>query len=245
MVMFGNVQAVNELNLGMRLFKPSAAVANWWDPNNEGFSAAGAYRAKNSIGTVWGGGPTTYAASRVNQANPGMNDLIEGNGAVPWAQATGWGFAVAAAQWFDTGLIPAADQSSTVLCQFSNVVAGFFLFGMYQTNALTERFLIEPSQGPGLRVRYWNGGTVVVAPSLLTGNLGFADGQGYRNGVTDGAPMAAWTAVPTFSIYIGGVNRFGAFFAPITADIEAIAIYSAPALTGPQMLAVATAMAAL
>lgn len=222
-----------------------SARANWWDPNGVGLSVRAAWRAINSVGTPWGSGPVNYAQSLVNQANPGVNDLVEGNGAVPWVQATGWGFAAALLQYFDTGLIPANDQSWSAFVQFANVTtfANTTLVGCF-IGAL-RAFRFRPTQG-ALRVSYDNGGGALVPPVLVTGNLGIVGNRGYRNGIVEGAPMIGWGGPSIFSLYIGALNQVGVANQFITSDIESVVLYDGgPAAVQAQALAIATAMAAL
>lgn len=240
---FRGAQAqVNRSDLsGRRVWKGAAAVANWWDPNNVGLSIAGAYRAINSIGTPWPGGPTTYLQTLVNLPFPGVNDLVEGAGGIPWVQATGWGFVAGFTQWLDTGLIPANDQSWSAFVQFANTANNGELFGV--DNGFTRQFGIFPR--PGGFVRYINGRNVDVAPVLLTGNLGMAGNQAYRNGVNEGGAMIGWGGASLRTIFIGARN-VGVAASFITADCESIAIYNGgPAAVQAEAAVIAAAMATL
>jgi hypothetical protein len=213
-------------------------VQQWWDPNNEGLPVVGAYRAIATAGSPWPLAPANYAESLANWANPGINDLVEGNGAVPWAANTGWQFNVAAAQYFNTGLVPANDQSWSMFVQFANNTNQGIVAGC--DNGATRIFTIYPNVVAAL-VRYRNGNFTQAAPQLLTGNLAIVGANGYRNGIFDAGPAAGWGGASALSIWIGGYNPVGGSF---TGNIESVAIYSGT-LTGPQVLTVATAMAAL
>ncbi len=216
---------------------------DWWDPNDAGLSVVAAYRAINSVGTPWPGGPTVYAQSLVNQSNPGVNDLVEGNGAVPWVQATGWGFVEAAVQYFDTGLVPADDQSWSMFAQYANATTDGMLAGLQsgvnQRLWLWARVLTNQQN-------YANGVNVGAAPGLVTGNMAVAGNQGYRNGIADGGAIGPWGGATILPIYIGAFNNAGiaAFFAD--ADLESIAIYNGgAAAVQAEAAAIAAAMAAL
>jgi hypothetical protein len=216
----------------------------WWDPNGVGLSCVGAYRAINSVGTPWGGGPTAYAQSLVNQVTPGINDLVEGNGAVPWVQATGWDFVAAAVQYFDTGLVPANDQSWSMFVQFSNYVLGGNR-AIAGVNGGGNTFFWLRDSG-GVVAEYGNGQRSFVAPPPGTGNLGVAGAQGYRDGIADGGAIGAWGAPSVFSVYIGARNGSGVASWFGTVDIESAAVYSGgAAAVQAEALAIATAMAAL
>ena len=213
----------------------SAGIANWWDPNNVGLSCVGAYRAK---------GAASYAASLVNNVTPGTYDLVEGNGAVPWAAATGWGFVAASLQYFDTGLVPANDQSWSILIQFDNYV---LLGGSTMLAGLNDgggkRFWVGSSNLAANEALYSNGGSTAVAIALLSGNRGVIGNRGYRNGVAEGAALGAWGGATLLSIYIGAVRGPALY---CTSDIHAVVVYNGgAAAVAAEALAIAAAMAAL
>jgi len=215
-------------------------VALWWDPLGEGLPVVGAYRAIASVGSPWPLAPAVYADTLQNWANPGTNDLVEGNGVVPWAAATGWGFVSAQGKYFLTALIPANDQSWSILGQFANYAAGHYLVG---SRSAGGQFVLLPSLG-GVNSQYRNGGNLSVAPGFANGNIGIGGNRGYRNGVQEAGVIGAWTGVSNQDIYIGARNNLGAPDGYPTMDIHAVVMYSGT-LTAPQILAVATAMAAL
>ena len=242
MTMFGNAQGLSPGNLGMKLFKPSAAAALWWDPLNEGLPVVGAYRAIATVGSPWPLAPANYAESLQNWSNPGVNDLVQVSGLpapVPWALNTGWQFVAANTDALDTGLIPAVNW--TMLVQFANytsinlyicgnhIVAPVSLYALYNTNVNSV---------------YYNQGNLTVAPPLVAGNRGIAGKEGFRNGISEGAIGGA-NALPIVSVYIGALNQqgVGAIQFP-NVNIRALAFYNAT-LTAPQVALVAAAMAAL
>ena len=240
MTMFGNAIGLNPGNLGMRLFKPSAVAGLWWDPLNEGLPVVGAYRASATVGSPWPLAPANYADTLQDWSGTSPN-LIEGNGAVPWAAATGWGFVAANLQYFWTGLVPPQLSTWSMLCQYNNATNVSYLCGQVATTVFDTWFTLET------RVSYGNGGRVTVAPLLVNGNLAVAGNQGYRNGAPHGAPTGAWNPIaPNGQIAIGGRHtvNLGIIQLHCTANIYAVAIYNGT-LTAPQVLAVATAMSQL
>lgn len=243
---FRGAQAqVNRSDLSGRRVWKGAALANWWDPNNVGLSIAGAYRAINSVGTPWGGGPTAYAQTLVNQANPGVNDLVEGNGGVPWVQATGWGFVAGFAQWLDTGLVPANDQSWSMLVQFAPNANNVLALAGSQSGAGNRLALFIDNVG-GNRRFYSNGGQVAVAAAVVAANMGVAGAQGFWNGVADGGAIGAWAGASIQDIYIGCYNNGGVAASFYDGDFESIAIYNGgPAAVQAEVAAISAAMGAL
>lgn len=238
------IQRVNAPAFGTEVVMPGgAAVAfDWWDPTGAGLCVVAAYRAINTPGNPWPNDPpANYLATLVNNANPGVFNLVEGNGAVPWAAATGWTFLGAgAAQWLDTGVVPGTTGWS-MLVQYANALgANAVIAGQYNGIAGTQ-FELWPWNFPG-RIQYANGFSSNVPPGLLTGNIGVGGFQGYRNGIVDGGPIPGWSGPTPRSVYIGARNGAAPWW--FTGDIESLAIYNCT-LTGPQMLVVATAMSQL
>ena len=247
MTMFGNAIGLSPGNLGMRLFKPSAGAALWWDPNNEGLPVVGAYRASAIVGSPWPLAPANYADTLQDWSGTSPN-LVEGNGAVPWAAATGWGFVAAAKQYFDTGIIPVLNPVTwSVLIQYSNMVAGTFSpFGLIDTIGHDGGFWCQHWTGGGvMRTRHGTSALLIAhAPVFATGNYGFAAKQPYRDGIAEANVIPAGVGNTDLSIFLGAFNANGVPSQCPTFNCRAFAVYSGT-LTAPQVLAVATAMAAL
>lgn len=67
-----------------RLYKPKGGgYTTWWDLDGLLTNCYGAYRAK---------GAESYAASKVNLANPGVHDLTEPANYPSWSSANGWDY---------------------------------------------------------------------------------------------------------------------------------------------------------
>lgn len=195
------------------------------------------------MGAYQGKGAASYAASLVNLANAGTNDLTAVAGAPNWAAGTGWSGFQALGTGLDTGLIPANDQSWSVLIQFANHTRNTSrVLGAY-TGAANQEFAILPVSGASYSYR--NGGQFAPLGNVNNGNLGFAGNQGYLNGVADGGAIVAWGGASTFSVYIGALNFAGALLVETDGDVVASAFYRGGALSAPQMAAREAAMAAL
>ena len=78
-----------------------------------------------------------------------------------------------------------------------------------------------------------------ITPGLVIVSIGIVKTPPLRNG----AAIAVWGGASARVVWIGCANN-GVVLLPITIYIQALAIYDCT-LTGPQVLAVATAMAAL
>lgn len=229
------VQKVNAPAFGTEVVLVSYPTgADWWDPNDEGLCIIAAYQPK---------GAANLAASYVDLSGNGNNC---GPGVAPgWNAVNGWIFTQASAQFLVTGVVPASGWSGLV--QFTNASdpgnAVSQIFGRRTGGINLDRFGVGVFATGPIRF-YLSGQQVNVATVLpLSANMGIAAQQGYFNGVAEGAPIAPWGPNGASDIYIGARNEGVArFFAEV--QIQALAIYNCT-LTGPQMLAVATAMAAL
>ena len=212
------------------------AALMWWNPDGATPAGAGCWGAYQPKGAA------SFAASIIDITSQGNDAGDPGGAATPtWDAVNGWKFN-GVGNYLTTTFVPAGDQSQSALVQFSNVVGltTRFLFGQY--DAANRQFRISPNEGGGT-VYYANGGHLQVAPNLVAGNLGVSGNQGYRNGIADGGLLGAWGGAGVNAVYIGCRNFGGPGFY-IQAYIQAMAIYDV-ALTAPQVLARATAMAAL
>jgi hypothetical protein len=211
------------------------AALPWWNPDGATPAATcGAWQAK---------GAASLAASYLNLAalgNANIDPAVVGGVAPTWATGTGWAFN-GLTQYLKSGFIPQNDQSQSVLVQFSGVTnTGCLCLSQTTVGPATHYFGLRPNSPS---VRYYNGSFFTQAPSLLTGNSGIAGNAGYRNGLPD-AVMGGDVTVPIRDVWIGCANQNGSAGLFIAANIQAIAVYDVT-LTAPQVLARATAMAAL
>jgi hypothetical protein len=210
----------------------TAAGYPWYDPDNEGLTPHAAYQPKGAF---------TYAASLENLISPGTHDAGEGT-APAWDAVNGWKFN-GSSHYLTTDFTVQVDQSQTVLVQFSNLTNTDTLFGFYRADT-TDGLIIRGDNGSNAVVYRHGAATVAQSAKLLAGNLAIAGNQGYRNGSADGGTIGAFAGAsvlqPTIGALVntGGVANFAAVY------IQALAIFSTT-LTSTQVLAIATAMAAL
>jgi hypothetical protein len=206
--------------------------SSWWDPNGEGLSVWAAYEPK---------GAASLAASYTDMSGNG-NDA--GVGVAPtWDTTNGWKFN-GSTQYLTTAFAAQNDQSQSILIQYTNwssTTSNDYLAG--SQDGSNRWFGVFGHSGNDV-ISYVNGQVVSVAPFLPAGNLGVAGSQGYRNGAAEGGAMGAWGGAAGSAVYIGCRNNSS------TPDLfsahycQALAIYDS-VLTAPQMLAIATRMAAL
>jgi hypothetical protein len=196
------------------------AVPLWYEP--PGMAAAQcklAYRAVNTPGGIWAGGPTSIAESCINLPTPGIFDLTELYGLPPgWAAVTGWSIGGLP---LDTGYTPPADQGQTLIIEFRNQVNTPLCgtpWGVGTCLALLPNLAL-----------YVNGGFQASA-AYITGNAAVSGNQGYKNGLSDGAAIGAWTGPATGPLLVGSCVGWGDYI----GDIWALALYR-PALTLAQL----------
>lgn len=215
-----------------RALLDSRAAFPWWDPNGGGLCVWSAYQPI---------GAASFAASLVDLSENGNPAGDPGGAATPvWDAVNGWrpdGIQT----YLTTTFNPQTDQSQSMLVQFTNAAVSNGRIAGAQA-AANRRFTLTPNSAAGGNT-YENGGLINgAAGAFPAGNIGVAGNQGYRNGVADGAPIGAWGAAIPDTVYIGAWGAPAGFFKDV--DIQALAIYDC-VLTAPQMLAIATAMAAL
>ncbi len=187
-------------------------------------------------------GAASYAASKVNLANPGTYDAAEGV-APTWAAGTGWTFD-GATQYLTTGVVPPDSQTRSMIIRIANHTgAGVWsILAGQQTYGGARNLLLGSTYASN--AEYWSGGFLRQAPLLATGTLAVAGNVAYRNGISDGNLSDAGSSDTHFGIYIGACNyqndpiRYG------NGSVLAFAFYNTT-LTADQVAAVSTAMAAL
>lgn len=225
-------------NPGLRIENALASGAkDWWIVPGE--TCIAAYQPK---------GATSYAASKINLANPGTHDAIEGV-APTWNAATGWTFN-GTTQWLDTGLNPGVEYTGqwSAFVLFSGATAVSYATIMGGSNsAMSCGIFIQPNTAGG--IRYFNPNGADRAGGLASGVVGVAGSStfnrrgGYRNGVKDADLMISPVALDGF--YIGCLRRFGV--GPVgrrACSIQALAIYSTSLLEAASAT-ISAAMAAL
>jgi hypothetical protein len=223
-----------------------AAAANYWYNPGGVFDAfigdIYAWRAQAFDNVTWGPGPADYAASKIDENNGSV--LVEGNGAVAWAAATGWGFVFASAQWLDTLLTPTSFWSLFVQFSAASVAHDNGLCGVFKTGDI-DRFYAR-TIGPANNVTYGQGNFITIAPFLAAGNLGVANQQGYRNGAPDGGLIGIWADPADGTVYIGAINQVGTGERYSTANIAAVWLCTSnPATVQANVATLVTAMGQL
>lgn len=213
---------------------PDDAANPWWDPAGAGLCVWGAWQAK---------GVADFATSLVDLSGNGNNLVDPGGAGTPgWNAINGWIFD-GIANYLTTTFVPQNDGSQSMLIQFSNIPAPAATQICGADNGANRRFAISPYRA-GTNVLYMQGGITTIAPGLTAGNFGIGGQQGYRNGVADGAAIGAWAGASVNVVGVGAWIAGGGAATFQNCNVQAFVIYDC-SLIAPQMLAVATAMAAL
>lgn len=221
----------------------AAAALPWWNidgmtPGSVGGSCVAAYQPK--AGGLYF--PANIAESYINRANPGTYDAAPGV-APAWGALLGWVFN-GTTEYLKTGIIPVY-QTWSALIQFNSVdpAGNGILLGSGEGWA-TDMFIMSPRLFPisSFECVYASDGRLIVAPPLADGNLAIAGNIAYRNGSPEGV-LDNFGNVLISECYIGCVNLGGAIL-HLGATVAGLALYSV-ALSAPQVLARATAMAAI
>lgn len=197
------------------------AGGNWWD----GLTVA--YQAK---------GAASYAASKVNLANPGTYDAGDGTAYPTWS-AAGWALN-GTDQYLTTGVTPDGNQTWSMLVAVSSGHVAIGLYDSYKKFGLWTR-----SDYGGQRIASSGDGSygwVGVAPSTPF-VFGFASTDAYYNGADEGDIPDEADTTYSIPITIGKLNGSSYWAA---GTITAVAIKNGT-LTAGEMAILMAAMAAL
>lgn len=208
---------------GLRVHTPrGGAAAAWWQV--AGVTCLVAYQAK---------GASSYAASKVNLAQPGTYDAVDGATPPTWAALTGWTGAATSVMSLTTGLSVA--KTYTIACEVANQTSTTSNGSFVSCSANLYIARINTSG-----VVWWNNGALTI------GTIGINAGRhtlialptaAYIDDVSDGALAGTGTSG---NLIIGS----GALGAKWSCDIIALAVYN-QTLSSAQKTALTTAMAAL
>lgn len=243
-----------DLGLSLRLKNNFAAgtggvVESWW--LSGGVSASDCLAAYQSISA------DSYAASKVNLANPGTYDITNGASYPTWNAATGWTFD-GVDDYLDTNL-PGIDTATTIIVyinnfnpvdQNSNVVVSttdndwntetsiFLAYVGAPTNAWKADYLF-----------LYNGKWYSELGEIITTGTPYVFGSSISGKYKDGS-KTVWSSIPNdYSLVTLNSYIIGAVYSPDLQsfgklDVLALAIYNAT-LTDDQVSAITTALQAL
>ena len=215
---------------------PPAPVIPWYNAGGAPDPLA-AYQPK---------GADDLADSYINIVNPGTYNAAPGV-APTWDVANGWIFN-GTTQYLTTG-IPGIGTYS-VLIQFSGyeILDSKYLFGCINSPGGWKVFCIFLVTDGVIKFTYSNDNTsftyVYGSAASTNGNIAMAGQKGYLNGILDATFVTGTPANTGLDCYISAVNFNDSVAYHAKVNIQAIAIYNVT-LTAPQVLAVATRMAAL
>ena len=207
------------------------AASGWW--------LAGGISAANCVAAYQAKGAASYAASKVNLANPGTYNAADGEAYPTWDDTNGWKFVSASQQYLKTGITP-NNMNWSAIIRLSNVPVGDqWAFGYYTT----QGFGLEPRFKPSAIIStcYYNGGLVYSYADRESGIWAIAKNQGYYNGSPDGTTWSQSTHTAG-EVWIGDVS--GIYRRYFGGYIQAFALYNAT-ITAEQVSALTTAINAL
>lgn len=170
----------------------SAAVANkpW---------LAGGVPASYAVGIYNFKGAASYAASKVNLANPGTYDAADGTAYPTWDVTNGAKFVLSSSQYLTLGgLSPYPNTNWSMIIRFSNSVAGLMAIGFY--SGATSGFAIHPLLGG--QTYFTNAAEVNSSTGATSGVLAIANRTCYRNG-SSVATLSAAGLIGNYAMQIG------------------------------------------
>jgi len=229
-----NIQRVGQRvmtigNPGIQVVHPRGGAApGWWVV--PGKTCVAAYQPK---------GAASYAASKVNLANPGTYDATEGV-APAWDASTGWTFN-GTTQFLDTGVVPLNTYSMIVrFSEVSTSGAGSILAGE-GTSASSAAFAVNPIL---FTTAYFINGSAFgnIGSVQNSGTIALCYDQPYQNGVDKGTVTVG--AIAAYTIYIGAMHRVLLPDYMWGGKVQALALYDSQ-LSGAEVSALHAAMMAL
>lgn len=213
--------------------RPMGGAVDWWTIGGVYTPAQVVYAGNFKLGV--------NLAAAIANLTLGAGALLDpGGGATPtWAAGVGiTGDGIG--KYLGSNIIPGAGWSVFVQYSGASMVNASVLVG--SDNFISARCALWPQVIN--MVNYFNGGGVLVAPALATGNLGVAGQQGYRNGIADGGALGAWVGGGVFPFYVLCDNWAGGRNAYTVATETALWIANITP-TAPQVATLAASMAAL
>ena len=225
-------------------FQPSsqaAAGGGWWDLNGTITSCVAAYQPK---------GAASYAASKVNLANPGTYNLSDGV-APNWDTGTGWGFTET--QYLED-------------TNYSPFIANFtwVFYGTYSTSVAAPAIASSRdtgSKGWAIKSEQYNNtgkfGFTLLGITDNTSNLNTADGfyavkvasnktdlTYYDSSTSQSVTIGSTGKTPDLNGFVIGAVCRGYYNDFFIGSLTSCALYNTE-LTDANVLALRTAMAAL
>lgn len=187
-------------------------------------------------------GAASQAASYVNLANPGTYNAAPGV-APTWDTTTGWTFD-GATQYLTTGIVPASNQTWTLIVRFDNALASGGFVAIAGAGWAGGQGLMLSLTHSLSRRSYYNGGLLHITGFVTNGVLAAAGNKGYYNGTADAGTIGTSATPNTYALAIGALNQTNSIVSFFNGRVQAVAAYSS-VLTAGQVAAVSAAMSAL
>lgn len=206
------------------------SAAKWW--------LAGGVAAGDCVAAYQAKGAASYAASKVNLANPGTYNAADGTAYPTWNAATGWTFN--GSQWLTISAQCKTSQDQSAIVGYSGLTAAsaaaLLGTGRVVANGL---FVMQPRRAENKR-GYLNGKDLVLATTYSTSGIMCISGtKAYHDAIEEGTIPASTLTAASFTI--GGLDASSPWFSGV---IVAVSIYSST-LTATQVAAITAAMQAL
>ena len=216
-------------------FQPNSQAkkaGGWWlaggiDPDN----CVAAYQPK---------GAASYAASKVNLAQPGTYDLADPATQPTWDAATGWTFAGGATQFFDTGYTGPA--TITLIVRYSGASTTGDVGIMGSVGPVASLLYTASAAGSGGKRFVHSGASQYVLPEVAADTIAVTREGGYASG----SPVTTiWSTTQNLTMSQSTkIGNRGDNTTRYTGNILAVAIYS-DIISAAEIAALTTRMNAL
>lgn len=212
------------------------AQSNWWSLGGTITSCVAAYQPK---------GASSYDNSKINLANPGTHNAVNGTNYPTWSATNGWSFNRELSKFLSTTVMTNVGMTWIVRIANGDAVVvnvkDMCVFGATETRWPYDGLYFQSNLGNG-KHQYRNGGGVAITGTKVNGIFAAAGGDIYENGTNVG--NLTNTGNPNVPIYLGCLRLGTSNVQYYTGDIVAIAFYST-VLTPTQIANLTTAINAL
>jgi hypothetical protein len=220
--------------------RATTVVLGWW--------LSGGISAANCIAAYQPKGAATYAASKINLANPGTYNAVDGAAYPTWDGTNGWKFDAASSQYLTTGMPFPSDCTTSSIIRITNCLDTASNMYIYGGRIGGNIHGIQPTIADAF-ITYHNSyytGTNKTPPAPTSCVLCMAGAYAYRDGVEEGITLVegAQPTTPITAIAIGAdaYDSGGIIYEDYyTGYIQAISFYNT-VLSQGQVTALVTAM---
>jgi len=202
----------------------------------------GGVTAANCIAAYQPKGAADYATSKVNLANPGTYNAVDGAAYPTWNVSTGWTFTAGSSTYLTTGIADSNGWSWVVRIYGGTTAANSTVFGTAKATPDYNGIAFTNCLTAGPNHQYKNGVSTSVSGAESAGVFAAAGTKLFKNGSSDGTVTNS--GCTGLAIHIGCLLLGTSKTYYYSGDIIALSLYDT-VISDAQVIAISTAVAAL